>query len=196
MTEYALAQLLLSWGVEPTAMVGHSLGEYTAACLAGVFSVADALAIVTLRGELFESLPAGSMISIPLAENEIQPYLNEQLAVSVINNPNISVVSGSVAAIEALSARLEADEISYQRIRIHVAAHSPMLDPILDTFRQRLATMRFNPPTLPYHSNVSGTWITPAEATSPRLLGAPPAPHCSLRRQPRYLARSPQPDFP
>ena len=173
MTEYALAQLWRSWGIEPAAMTGHSLGEYTAACLAGVLSLKDALFIVTLRGKLFETLPEGGMISVPMTEADLQPYLSdgssitEGLSIAVINNPELCVVSGEVAAIEKLETVLAEQEVEVRRVRINVAAHSPMLEPILDEFGRELAKIQFNSPTMPFISNVTGTWIKPEEATNP-----------------------------
>ena len=168
MTEYALAQLWRSWGIEPAAMTGHSMGEYTAACLAGVLSLKDALFVVTLRGKLFETLPEGGMVSVPMTEEALQPYLSDGLSIAVINNPELCVVSGEVAALEKLEAALAEKEVEYRRVRINVAAHSPMLEPILDEFGRELAKIQFNPPTMPFISNVTGTWIQPDEATSPQ----------------------------
>ncbi|VAW36163.1 Polyketide synthase modules and related proteins [hydrothermal vent metagenome] len=168
MTEYALAQLWLSWGIAPAAMTGHSMGEYTAACLAGVLSLKDALFIVTLRGKLFETLPEGGMVSVPMTEADLQPYLTDGLSIAVINNPELCVVSGEVAAIEKLEAVLAEKEVEYRRVRINVAAHSPMLDPILDEFGRELAKIQFNPPAMPFISNVTGKWITAEEATDPQ----------------------------
>ncbi|MFO7679635.1 MAG: SDR family NAD(P)-dependent oxidoreductase, partial [Chloroflexota bacterium] len=168
MTELALAKLWLSWGVEPTAMTGHSLGEYTAACLAGVFSVADALSIVTLRGKLFETLPEGGMISVPLPEAEVTPLLVEDLTIAVINSPELCVVSGRVAAIEKMEAALAAKDIESRRVKIQVAAHSAMLDPILAEFERHLQQITFHAPQRPFISNVSGTWADPNEVVTPR----------------------------
>ncbi|MAT96289.1 MAG: hypothetical protein CL608_04030 [Anaerolineaceae bacterium] len=168
MTEYALAQLWRSWGIEPAAMTGHSMGEYTAACLAGVLSLKDALFIVTLRGKLFETLPEGGMVSVPLTEEALQPYLSEGLSIAVINNPELCVVSGDVAALEKLEAALAEKEVECRRVRINVAAHSPMLEPILDEFGRELAKIQFNPPTMPFISNLTGAWIKPEEATDPQ----------------------------
>ncbi|MCB8926228.1 MAG: acyltransferase domain-containing protein [Ardenticatenaceae bacterium] len=167
MTEYALAQLWRSWGIEPAAMTGHSMGEYTAACLAGVLSLKDALFIVTLRGKLFETLPEGGMISVPLTEEAIAPLLSDGLSIAVINNPELCVVSGELAPLEKLEAVLAEKEVEYRRVRINVAAHSPMLEPILDEFGRELAKIQFNPPTMPFISNLTGAWITPEEATDP-----------------------------
>ncbi|MBK7897608.1 MAG: SDR family NAD(P)-dependent oxidoreductase [Anaerolineaceae bacterium] len=167
MTEYALAQLWRSWGIEPAAMTGHSLGEYAAACLAGVLSLKDALFVVTLRGKLFETLPQGGMLSVPLSEAALQPYLSDGLSIAVINSPELCVVSGDVAALEKLEAALTAQEVACRRVRINVAAHSPMLEPILDEFGRELAKIQFNPPTMPFISNLTGGWAQPDEVTQP-----------------------------
>ncbi|MEZ4593251.1 MAG: SDR family NAD(P)-dependent oxidoreductase [Chloroflexota bacterium] len=166
-TEYALAQLWRSWGIEPAAMTGHSLGEYTAACLAGVLSLQDALFVVILRGKLFETLPEGGMLSVSLSEAALQPYLSAGLSLAVINGPELCVVSGEVAALEKLEAVLTTQEVECRRVRINVAAHSPMLEPILAEFGRELAKIQFNPPTIPFISNLSGDWIKPEEATDP-----------------------------
>ncbi len=165
--EYALAQLWLSWGVTPAAMIGHSMGEYTAACLAGVFSLADALRLVTLRGQLFETLPAGAMLSVPLPEEALPNLLNGQLSIAALNAPELSVIAGEVAAIEALQAHLEGQEVETRRLHIAVAAHSAMLEPILDRFYEGVKQVQFHAPTMPYVSNVTGDWIRPEEATDP-----------------------------
>ena len=169
MVEYALAQLWQSWGITPTALTGHSMGEYTAACLAGVLSLRDALFIVTLRGKLFETLPPGGMLSVPLSEAELHPYLQQLggLNIAVINSPNLCVVSGELPDLAHLEDALIADGVVPRRVRINVAAHSPMLEPILVEFGRELAKIQFQPPTLPFISNLSGDWITPQEATNP-----------------------------
>ena len=165
--QYAQAKLWMSWGVEPAAMIGHSMGEYTAAHLAGVFSLEDALTLVELRGRLFETLPEGAMLSVPLSEAELQPLLGPELAIAVVNGPTMSVASGPVAAIEALERRLLEQDIEAARVRINVAAHSPMLEPILQEFGQFLRRLSMTAPQRPFVSNLSGTWITAAEATDP-----------------------------
>lgn len=167
LTEYALARLWLSWGIEPAVMIGHSMGEYTAACLAGVFSFADALSIVTLRGKLFETLPAGGMLSVSLPEVELRPHLFGSLDIAVLNSPTASVVSGPLDDIEKMAGYLDEQRIEYQRVPIDVAAHSPMLEPILAPFEAHLRRIRFNPPQKPYISNVTGTWVRPQDATDP-----------------------------
>ncbi|MBV9790209.1 MAG: acyltransferase domain-containing protein, partial [Chloroflexi bacterium] len=159
-TEYALAQLWQAWGVKPTAMIGHSLGEYVAACLAGVISLADALALVTLRGQLFEQLPPGAMLSVPLPESDLLPLLGSDLSLAAINGPTLSVVSGPITAIEALAQTLAERGIETNRLHIDVAAHSAMLEPMLEPFGAFVRTITLSPPQTRFISNVTGTWIT------------------------------------
>ncbi len=166
-TQYAMARLCLAWGFEPQAMIGHSMGEYTAAHLAGVFSLADGLALVTLRGKLFERIPPGGMLSVPLAAEELQKRLPAELSIAAINAPELCVASGPLQALDALEKALAADEIDCRRVRINIAAHSAMLEPILTEFGAFFRRITLSPPTRPFVSNVTGDWITPEEATSP-----------------------------
>lgn len=165
--EYALAQLLMAWGIRPSAMIGHSMGEYTAACLAGVFSLEDALAIVVKRGQLFEQLPEGGMLSLPLPTHELQPFLNGHLSLAAVNGPNQSVVAGPAEAIAALATKLESQEIEFRHLQINVAAHSAMVDLIVPQFTQFVEKLSLHPPQIPFVSNVTGAWITAEEATDP-----------------------------
>ncbi|MEM9823455.1 MAG: aminotransferase class III-fold pyridoxal phosphate-dependent enzyme, partial [Bacteroidota bacterium] len=165
--EYATAQLLLSWGIRPAEMIGHSLGEYTAACIAGVFSLQDALAIVVLRGRLFQQLEAGTMLSIPLAPEQVRPYMDEELSFAAINKPDHCVVSGSVTAIDRIKSKLNAEEIHSTRLHIKVAAHSHMIDPILVEFGHFLEGLEFSKPQIPIVSNLSGTWVGGEEVQGP-----------------------------
>jgi amino acid adenylation domain-containing protein len=167
-TEYALAQLWRSWGLQPDALIGHSAGEYAAACVAGVLSMEDALAIVHQRGHLFETLDSGSMLGVALSEQETKKFIDDGVAIAAINLPSSCVLSGPVESIDALERRLEDQEIEFSRVRIAVAAHSPMVDPILDDFGTFLRSeISFRPPKIPFVSNVTGTWVTPDEATDP-----------------------------
>ena len=161
--EYATAQLLLSWGFEPSEMIGHSLGEYTAACIAGVFSLEDALALVTLRGRLFQTLDEGAMLSVPLPPQQVEVYMDEDLSFAAINKPDHCVVSGSVEAIDRIKQKLNAEEIHSTRLHIKVAAHSHMITPILEEFGQLLQGINFGNPKIPIISNLSGTWVTADE---------------------------------
>jgi acyl transferase domain-containing protein len=166
-TQYAMARLLESWGIVPDAMIGHSMGEYTAAHLAGVFSLRDAVRLVALRGRLFETIPAGAMLSVPLTEQELRPLLGAELSVAAVNAPQLCVASGPVAAIDALQAALAAKEIDAKRLHIAVAAHSAMLEPILQEFGAFFRTIQMKAPTKQFVSNETGTWITAAQATDP-----------------------------
>ncbi len=166
-TNYALAQLWRHWGLEPVAMIGHSLGEYVAACLAGVLTLDDALRVVQVRAQLMETMPEGAMLSVPLSEAAVRPYLNDNLSLGAVNGPELCAISGEPWAIEDLQARLEADEIEARRLVINVAAHSHMFDPILDDFLAGVQQVNLQPPTMPYVSNITGDWITPQQATDP-----------------------------
>lgn len=167
-TQVAMAKLLQSWGVEPAAMIGHSMGEYTAAHLAGVFSLEDALRLVTIRGRLFETVAPGGMLSVPMSAEALTPRLPAGLSIAAVNAPELCVASGPVAALEALERELAAEEIECRRVHINIAAHSAMLDGILAEFGAFTATIRFSAPQRPFVSNVTGTWITPDEATDPQ----------------------------
>ncbi len=163
---YSLAKLLISWGIKPSAMIGHSMGEYVAACLAGTFSLEDALMLVVVRGRLFEKLPKGAMLSVPMGPGELKKIMGDKLSFAAINGPNLCVASGPVDEIEKLQKVLEQKEIDCRRLKISVAAHSKMLSSILGEFKQAFNNVSFNAPEIPFISNLSGTWITPDEAMS------------------------------
>lgn len=165
--EYALAQLWLAWGVQPQAMLGHSLGEYVAACLAQVFSLQDALKLVTARGKLMQQCARGSMLTVPLPEAQVQALLGAQLSLAAINGPAQCVVAGSDEAIEHLQQHLTATGLTTRRLVTSHAFHSALMEPMLDAFAQEVQRMRLSPPTLAYLSNVTGTWIKAEEATDP-----------------------------
>jgi acyl transferase domain-containing protein len=166
--EYALARLWMSWGVQPQAMVGHSVGQYVAACLAGVFSLEDALSMVLLRGRLFERLPRGAMLGVPLPESELSALIGGEMSIASINGPSNCVVSGPVEEIEEMERSLAARAIDCRRLQIDVAAHSPMVEEILPEFASLAERIEFHAPTIPFISNESGRWITPDEANDPR----------------------------
>ena len=166
-TEYALAQLYLSWGVTPKALVGHSMGENTAAALAGVMSFEDCIGLVHLRGQLFDTVPAGGMLSVPMSEEELRPRLGPDHDMASVNAPGLCVVSGPDAALQSLAATLAAEGVETQRIAIDIAAHSRMLEPILGRFGDYLRSIVLNPPALPIISNRTGAALTPEQATSP-----------------------------
>ncbi|WP_136442059.1 type I polyketide synthase [Pacificoceanicola onchidii] len=165
--EYALAQMWMAWGVTPSILSGHSMGENTAACLAGVMSFEDCIGLVHLRGTLFDTVPAGGMLSVSLSAEALQPYLTGDLDLGAENAPELSVASGPQAALDDLEARLRADDVDCQRIGIDIAAHSRMLEPILADFRTYLASIQLNPPQIPLTSNRTGEMMTDEQATSP-----------------------------
>jgi acyl transferase domain-containing protein/thioesterase domain-containing protein/acyl carrier protein len=157
--ELAYAALLASWGVKPVAMVGHSVGEYAAAYLASVLSLEDALRIVCCRGRLFEKVTPGGMLSVPLSVADMSPLLGPRLTIAAVNAPEMCVVSGENAELDALVERLRARAVESQRLHIDIAAHSPLLDAILGEFERELATLRFAAPRIPYVSNLSGAFM-------------------------------------
>ncbi|MEP4037599.1 SDR family NAD(P)-dependent oxidoreductase [Pseudophaeobacter sp.] len=165
--EYALAQLWISWGVRPAALVGHSMGENTAACLAGVISFEDCIDLVLLRGRLFDTVPAGGMLSIALPLAQVEALIGPDLDIASVNGPSLTAVSGPQAALDQLSADLSAKDIDHQRIQIDIAAHSRMLDGILADYRAFLAGLSLAAPQIPVISNRSGQPLTAAQATDP-----------------------------
>ncbi|MBO4210032.1 type I polyketide synthase, partial [Micromonospora echinofusca] len=164
---YALARLWQTWGVEPAAMLGHSIGEYVAATLAGVFTLPDALRLVAARGRLMQGMPAGAMLAVQLDEAEVRPMLPDGLSVATVNAPNSCVVAGPTELVTAFAERLAADAVGATLLRTSHAFHSPMMDPVLATFRDLVAATGRQAPRLPFLSNVTGTWITAQEATDP-----------------------------
>jgi acyl transferase domain-containing protein len=165
--EEALAALWMSWGVRPAALLGHSMGELTAAHLAGVLTFSDALALVVARAELVEHAPRGGMLSIGLPAEEVVPLLAGDLDLAAVNAPDTCVVSGAVGPIEALSERLAGRGVEAVRVPVDAAGHSRLLDPTLGAFERRVAGCDLTPPSIPFLSNVTGTWVTDREATDP-----------------------------
>ncbi|MHA2428357.1 MAG: beta-ketoacyl synthase N-terminal-like domain-containing protein, partial [Candidatus Hermodarchaeia archaeon] len=165
--EYALAMQLMEWGVKPMVMVGHSIGEYVAACLAGVFSLDEALSLVADRGRFMQDLPSGSMLAVSLPKKDIEPYLDGNLDLAVINAPSLCVVSGERYAVDALENELTANEIGNRRLHTSHAFHSQMMEPILEKFSDRVEKIQLNTPKIPLLSTVTGTWISDSEATNP-----------------------------
>jgi acyl transferase domain-containing protein len=165
--EYSLAQLWMEWGFKPRAFLGHSIGEYVAACLSGVFSLTDALTLVARRGQLMQGLPGGAMLSVAAPESAIEPFLNHQLALAAVNSGSRCVVAGPDQAIAELEDRLGSLAIQRRRVATSHAFHSQMMDPIVKPFADLVRGIKLNPPGIPYISNVTGAWITAAEATDP-----------------------------
>jgi len=167
--EYALAKLLMHWGLEPHAMIGHSIGEYVAACLSGVFSLEEALKVVALRGKLMQQMPTGSMLSVTLPEDRLKQLLepHKRLSLAAVNAPSLCVVSGPHEDVDAFESRLKGEGIEHRRLHTSHAYHSAMMDPVVGEFESALAKITLNKPKIPYISNVSGTWISVEEAVSP-----------------------------
>lgn len=165
--EYALSRLLMEWGVRPQAMIGHSLGEYVAACLAGVFSPEEALVLVTKRAQLIQSLPEGAMLAVNLPEAELAEQLPADVSLAVVNGEAQCVAAGEPASIAALQAELEARGVSCARVHTVSAFHSHLVEPIVEEFAELVRSFRPRPPELPFVSNVTGTWIADEEATDP-----------------------------
>ena len=165
--EYALARLWQSWGIRPRAMLGHSLGEYVAACLAGVFSLEDALKLIAARARLMQDLPQGAMAAVALDEPGVRRWLADDLAIAAVNGPNATVVSGSPGAMAVFEASAKAAGVATRRLATSHAFHSPMIEPMLPAFARRLRDVRLSPPEIPYISNLTGTWVSAADVTSP-----------------------------
>jgi acyl transferase domain-containing protein/thioesterase domain-containing protein len=167
LVEYALAKQWMSLGVNPDALIGHSMGENTAACLAGVFEFNDALGLVLLRGQLMDDVPTGGMLSVQLPAEELKEYLHDRLALAAINSPMLSVASGTKADLNALSEKLTSLNIENKTIPIDIAAHSWLLNGMLEPFGDYLRSIKLNKPKIDFISNYTGTWITDVEATDP-----------------------------
>lgn len=165
--EFALAQLWESWGIRPAMMLGHSVGEYVAACLAGVFSFEDALAVVADRGRLVQQLPPGSMLSVPLPADTLQPLLGGRLSLAAINGPSLCVAAGPREEVQRLEQTLEDRGHTCTWLHTSHAFHSAMMEPALAPFAARLADVPLRAPKTPFVSNLTGRWISAAEATDP-----------------------------
>jgi acyl transferase domain-containing protein/thioesterase domain-containing protein len=165
--EYALAKLLESWGVKPAAMIGHSIGEYVAACLSGVFDLDFALALVCARGRFMQEMPPGAMVAVAASELRVERFLSDKVALAAVNAPEMCVVSGEFSAMDELEGRLDNENIGHKRLVTSHAFHSPMMEPAAQRLAEEIARQALRPPRLPFLSNLTGTWITPEQATSP-----------------------------
>lgn len=166
--EYALAQLWMDWGIQPKGMIGHSIGEFVAACLAGCLSLEDALLVVARRGRLMQDRPEGSMLSVVgVREDELEKMLGNELSLAAVNSPKHIVVSGPTPAIESLEKKLAERDIFYKMLRTSHAFHSPMMEPVLSEFVNVMKHVKLNAPRIPFISGVTGKWISAAEACDP-----------------------------
>ncbi|MEW6304921.1 MAG: aminotransferase class III-fold pyridoxal phosphate-dependent enzyme, partial [Verrucomicrobiota bacterium] len=170
--EYALAKLWMSWGVMPAAMIGHSIGEFVAGCLAGVFTLEDALRLVAGRARIVQEQPPGAMLAVRLSEAEVLPLLDQPLSIAAINSPNLCVVSGPFEAIESFEAKLKQLGAAGRRLQTSHAFHSAMMAPVIAPFTELLRATPLGTPRIPYVSNVTAHWITDAEATDPHYWAA------------------------
>ncbi len=164
--EYALARLWMSYGIRPAVMIGHSVGEFVAATLAGIFTLPDAMRLVARRGALMQAQPEGGMLSVRLSLAALEPRLPPELAVAAENAPNACVVAGPREAIAAFQAALEADGVACRELKTSHAFHSSMMDPVLVPFRAELERTPRGQPQLPLVSTASGDWLDPAQAMS------------------------------
>ncbi len=164
---YALAGLWQQWGVRPQGVVGYSVGEFLAACLAGVLSLEDALLLVARRARMIDELPAGAMLAVPLGEADLGGRLGAELVVAACNGPQISVVAGPAAAVSQLAQQLHAEGVPSRRLRARHAFHSPMMTPLAERFEQLVGAVSLRPPEIPWMSTVTGRWVTAEEVTAP-----------------------------
>jgi amino acid adenylation domain-containing protein len=166
-TEYALAKLWMHWGIIPEAMIGHSIGEYVAACLSEVISLEDALTIVAKRGLLMQQTQPGTMLAVSCSAKHVETFVNGTISVAAINTPTSCVVAGNAVNIADLEAVLVKENISCQQLATSHAFHSGMMNPILGHFQREMAKINLGSPKIPYISNLTGGWITDEIATDP-----------------------------
>ncbi|WP_420574971.1 SDR family NAD(P)-dependent oxidoreductase [Kordia sp.] len=168
LVEVALAKLVMSWGISPSYMIGHSLGEYAAACISGVFSLEDGLKMIAKRAELMQALPSGSMIAVGETAGMIEGILPEKLSIAAINTKDSCTISGNATAMEAFIKILDEKDIPYKKLHTSHAFHSEMMDEMLSLFEQELKTLKFSLPTIPFISNLTGKEITTQEVMNPQ----------------------------
>lgn len=165
---YSLAQLWMSWGIKPAALIGHSIGEFVAATIAGVFSLEDALTVVASRSKLMQDCPGGAMLSVRLSEQEILPLLNDQVSIAAVNGPQLCVVAGPYAEVEKLQHYWESREVICKPLHTSHAFHSPMMDPVVAPFLKVVEKIQLRPPSVPILSTVATGWLSDEQATHPR----------------------------
>jgi amino acid adenylation domain-containing protein len=166
-TEYALARLWMSWGITPAAMIGHSIGEYVAACLSGVFDLPTALKLVAARGRLMWQQPAGAMLAVAMPLPELEQRVPRELSVAAINAPRACVVAGPAPAIDNFAKALDASGVPSKRLKTSHAFHSAMMDGLTEPFMKVLSACNFGTPAIPFISNVTGAWALASEVTTP-----------------------------
>jgi acyl transferase domain-containing protein/acyl carrier protein len=165
--EYALAQMWISWSIKPAGMIGHSIGEYAAATLAGVFSLEDALRLVAARGRIMQCMPPGEMLAVHAPERDVAALAGRHISIAAVNAPSLCTVSGPSERIELFRHELTAQGIQSQALHTSHAFHSEMMDDALEPFRRCVRGVRLSEPGIPFVSNASGAWIQPEQATDP-----------------------------
>lgn len=165
--EYALARLWISWGVKPDLMIGHSVGEYVAACIGETLGLEDALKLIAFCGQLMQKTEPGAMLSVPLGSTEASSFSDGTASLAAVNSPSQCVFSGAEAAIDILHQRLEVEGIHARRLSVSRAFHSSLMDPILESFHTFLKTISLAPPQVPWMSNLTGAPITAEQAVDP-----------------------------
>ncbi|EMD23718.1 type I polyketide synthase [Amycolatopsis azurea] len=165
--QWSLARLLDSWDIRPTRYLGHSLGEWVAACLAGTTDREHGMRLAALRGRLVESTPEGHMLSVPVPADQLRRWLPPSVSIATEIDTGRAVIAGPVADMEHVATQLSSRSVPYRPVPVNRAMHSAVLDPILDQWRDAVAATPLSPPHTPWLSNLTGTWITPAEAIDP-----------------------------
>jgi acyl transferase domain-containing protein len=168
--EYALAKLLMHWGIQPRAMIGYSFGEYIAACISGVFSLEDALKLITIRAQLIGQTPAGAMTSVPLPVKKLTPLLHKNLSLAIVNGPTC-IVAGGKEEIEAFEKAMKKKRVMCVPLNMSRAIHSRLMAPIRGEFENRIREFRLKEPFIPYISNLTAGWITAEQAVNPKYWG-------------------------
>jgi acyl transferase domain-containing protein len=166
--EYALAKVWMKWGVEPRALLGHSLGEYVAACLSGIFDLEGALTLVADRGALAQQTPPGAMLAIGLAEDEVREWIDPEIDLAAVNGVRSCVVAGPSSQIQRLAARLDAAGVWQQALDVERAFHSRLMDPVMAQYAAAIDRRRRAAPAIPIASAVTGGWLTGRDAQSTR----------------------------
>lgn len=164
---YAMAKTIMEKGVMPEAMIGHSVGEYVAACLSGVITLEDALVLVAKRGELVQKLPGGSMLAVLENEDKILPFLTKGVEVAAVNNPNLIVLAGPDEHISQLQKKLDNAGYFHKKLDTSHAFHSAMMEPCLPEFEKCFENVELSTPNIPIISTVTGKFLQPEEATNP-----------------------------
>ncbi|MEM9942235.1 MAG: aminotransferase class III-fold pyridoxal phosphate-dependent enzyme [Planctomycetota bacterium] len=165
---YSLGQVWLKWGIEPAGLMGHSIGEFAAACTAGVFELEDGLKMIAERGRLMQELPGGSMLSVRLPGDEVEPMLFGQMAIGSFNGPQLCVVAGPTDQVKQLQNELESQDVVCRYLHTSHAFHSPMMNSIVDPFEEFVGQFPLQAPKIPILSTVTGDWMKEADARNPK----------------------------